>query len=105
MATFVSLATCHHCPITSTRRGLIYRDSLSVLSRNLRAPGSPHIPASPQMQGLHGCRVTRAHLPESITASQPKPSGSMKHLVVTHLRRLLMLGPAHRGRRGLQLPG
>ncbi|MEQ2256379.1 hypothetical protein ILYODFUR_023623, partial [Ilyodon furcidens] len=90
MATFVSLATCHHCPITSTRQGLIYRDSLSVLSRNLRAPRSPHIPASPQLQGLHSCRVTRADLPENFTASQSKASSSVKHLVVTHLRRLLM---------------
>ncbi|XP_021168116.2 uncharacterized protein LOC110367242 [Fundulus heteroclitus] len=102
MAAFVSLATCH--PVTSSRQGLIYRDSLSVLSRNLRAPRSPRIPARPQLQGLHGCRASRPGRPEPVPVCQPKPSG-IKHLVLTHLRRFLMLGPARRGRRGLQLPG
>ncbi|KAM4580878.1 uncharacterized protein PAE49_005575 [Odontesthes bonariensis] len=120
MAAFVSLATCHHCPVTSTRRGLIYRDSLSALSRNLRGPGRPGVPPGPSVQGLpsrHHCRPTRTVLPRS---SALKPSGSMKQLVLSHLRRLLTLSPAHQQtlspahqqtlnpahqQRGLQLPG
>ncbi|GAA6232400.1 uncharacterized protein LOC107834467 isoform X2 [Lates japonicus] len=100
MATFVSLATCHHCPIVSSRRGLVYRDSLSALSRNLRAPGGPHQP--PSLHSKHHCRLTRPDLPESIALARSKPSGSMKHLVLAHLRKLLTLSPAQQRR--LHLP-
>ncbi|KAI3360437.1 hypothetical protein L3Q82_002259 [Scortum barcoo] len=107
MATFVSLATCHHCPIVSSRRGLIYRDSLSALSRNLRAPGAPHRPPNAGLQGVgphskQHCRLTRPVLPESFALAGSKPSGSMKHLMVAHLRKLLTLSPAQQ--RGLHLP-
>ncbi|KAG7218212.1 hypothetical protein INR49_007985 [Caranx melampygus] len=100
----VELATCHHCPVVSSRRGLIYRDSLSALSRNLRAPGAPPPPwpLSPRLHERHHCRLTRADLPESIALARSKPSGSMKHLVLAHLRKLLTLSPAHQ--RGLHLP-
>lgn len=106
MATFVSFATCHHCPVVSSRRGLIYRDSLSALSRNLTGPGCPHRPPGPQLQGLclhnrHHCRLNRPDLPESIALTRSKPSDSMKHLVLAHLRKLLTLSPAHEG---LHLP-
>ncbi|KAK2909642.1 hypothetical protein Q8A73_007357 [Channa argus] len=107
MATFVSLATCHHCPIMSSRRGLLYRDSLSVLSRDLRAPLCPYLHTSPWLQGLsphhtHHCRFTRFNLPESIAVAPSKPPGSRKHLVLAHLRKLLKLSPAPQ--RGLHLP-
>ncbi|XP_078027403.1 uncharacterized protein LOC144464447 [Epinephelus lanceolatus] len=107
MATFVSLATCHHCPIVTSRRGLVYRDSLSALSRNLRAPGGPHRPPTIRLQGpglhnKHHCRLTRPDLPESIALARSKPSGSMKHLVLAHLRKVLMLSSVQQ--RGLHLP-
>ncbi|XP_076734477.1 uncharacterized protein LOC143420988 [Maylandia zebra] len=109
MAAFVSLVTCQHCPVTSTRRGLIYRDSLSALSRNLRAPGGPRQPPGPRPQGfgLQGgrrCRLNRPELPESTALARSKQSGSMKHLVLAHLRRMLTPSPAQQ-QRGLRLPG
>ncbi|CAB1425653.1 unnamed protein product [Pleuronectes platessa] len=78
MAAFVSLATCHHCSVVWSRRGLVYRDSLSARSRNLRAPGSPHHWAlGPRLQGLHSKHycIIRLHLPESIALARSKPSG------------------------------
>ncbi|XP_076594226.1 uncharacterized protein LOC143325181 [Chaetodon auriga] len=107
MAAFVSLATCHHCPVASSRRGLVYRDSLSALSRNLRSPAPPRRPPAAGLQGLglHSkphCRLTRADLPESIALAHSRPTGSMKHLVLAHLRKLLTLSPAQQ--RGLRRP-
>ncbi|CAJ1061327.1 hypothetical protein L3Q82_002259 [Xyrichtys novacula] len=109
MATFVSLATCHHCPVVTSRRGLVYRESLSVLSRNLRVPGGFHRPpiVATRLQGnslhnKHSCRLTRSDLPQSVALARSKNPGSMKHLVLAHLRKLLTLSPAQH--RGLHLP-
>ncbi|XP_078107883.1 uncharacterized protein LOC144518885 [Sander vitreus] len=105
MATFVSLATCHHCPIVTSRRGLVYRESLSVLSRNLRAPGGPYrAPATRLLHNKHHCRLTRPDLPESIALTRSKAPGSMKHLLLDHLRKLLTLSSARRSGGGLHLP-
>ncbi|KAM8735024.1 uncharacterized protein AB9X84_023643 [Acanthopagrus schlegelii] len=103
MATFVSLATCHHCPLVSSRRGLVYKDSLSVLSRNLRAPGGLHRPPITGQQGhnKHSCRLTRTKFPESIALARSRPAG-LKQLVLTHLRKLLTTSPAQP--RSLHLP-
>ncbi|KAM6995517.1 uncharacterized protein LKV04_007713 [Tautogolabrus adspersus] len=107
MATFVSLATCHHCPIVTSRRGLVYVDSLSVLSRNLRVSGGLKRPPTAGLHGLslhkkHHCRINRPNLPQSIALAHSKPSGNMKHLVLAHLRKLLTL--SHAQQRGLHLP-
>ncbi|TDH11213.1 hypothetical protein EPR50_G00058600 [Perca flavescens] len=93
----VQLATCHHCPIVTSRRGLVYRESLSVLSRNLRAPGGPYrVPAPRLLHNKHPCRLTRPDLPESFALTGSKAQCSMKHLLLDHLRKLLTLSPAHR---------
>ncbi|XP_016521403.1 uncharacterized protein LOC107834467 isoform X2 [Poecilia formosa] len=106
MATFISLATCPLCPIRSSRRRLLYTDSMFMLSRRLQGPrgsegpgalGGRRLPAR-----LH--RVARPDLPACITASRAKPAGGMKHLVLTHLGRLLMFGSAHRGGRACSHP-
>lgn len=88
------LATCHHCPITPTRRGLVYRDSLSGLCRNLRT--SPWT-QNPRAVRLHDLPSKPPHrLPQSSALSHPKRTSSLKQLVLTHLRRLFTLSPAHR---------
>ncbi|RVE63267.1 hypothetical protein OJAV_G00164330 [Oryzias javanicus] len=96
MATFVSLATCHHCPVPPSRRGLVYRDSLSGLYRNLRtSPWTQNRPAVWLLPSRPPHRPTRARLPQSSAPSHPKRACGVKQLVLTHLRRLLTLSPAH----------
>ncbi|KAK2845185.1 hypothetical protein Q5P01_011844 [Channa striata] len=84
MATFVSVATCHHCPVTSSRRGLVYRDSLSALSARSYLRG-----LGPQCN--HHRRSPRVNVPGSIAVAPSKPPGSQKQLLVAHLRKLLTL--------------
>lgn len=49
-------------------------------------------------------RPHRPELPESTALARSKQSGSMKHLVLAHLRRMLTPSPAQQ-QRGLRLPG
>ena len=66
----LQLATCQHCNLSS-RHGLVYRDSLSYLSRNLMAPRLART-HSPQVRTLPlGARRTRI-LHRSFPSAKPR---------------------------------
>ncbi|KAL0985327.1 hypothetical protein UPYG_G00155530 [Umbra pygmaea] len=114
MAAFVSLATCHHCSISS-RHGLIYRDSMAALSRNVVAPSYARrhctlvrtlplrsrgrlISQRPAVPPIPNPGAPRTNAPDFITVSSPKPAG-VKHFVHAHLRKLFSLTDTQRHRK------
>ncbi|KAK6326958.1 hypothetical protein J4Q44_G00026030 [Coregonus suidteri] len=119
MAAFVSLATCHHCGVSS-RHGLVYRESMAALSRNVMAPSYTRrhsslvrtlplrargrlIPQRPVGEAKPRPRAPRPNPPEFIAVSSSKPV-SVKHFVFVHLRKLFSLGDTQRRRKsGLKL--
>ncbi|KAJ8004908.1 hypothetical protein DPEC_G00141170 [Dallia pectoralis] len=114
MAAFVSLATCHHCSVSS-RHGLIYRDSMAALSRNVMVPSYSrrHCSLVRRMpMRYRGTLISqrtagevkprpgapRTNPPDLITVSTSK-SASMKHFVNVQLRKLFSLSDTQRPRK------